>query len=101
MLHQTRINWEKGRNMVDILINIFWCFTYLYARPHKLRDLFAHERVEMWVETVDGAVDADGDAGLVHLVEQAGDAGRHQVGCAPGHALTHVAHCRHVCLGCV
>lgn len=73
--------------------------TYLYAWPHKLRYLLAHERVKVGVEPVDGAVDADGDARLVHLVEQRGDAGRHQVRRAPRYALAHVPHARHVRFG--
>lgn len=64
-----------------------------------MRDLLAHERVEVRVEAVHGAVDADGDPRLGHLVDERGDPGGDQVGGAPGHALAHVPHGRHVRLG--
>lgn len=73
--------------------------THVYAGADEVRDLFAHEGVEVRVETVDGAVDTDGDARLRHLVEQRGDAGRHEVRRAPRHALAHVPHAGHVRLG--
>lgn len=66
------------------------------ARPDQRGDLLRHERVEVRVEAVHGAVDAHSDSGLVHLVDQRRYACGDQVRGAPGHAFADVPDRRHV-----
>lgn len=43
---------------------------YLDARGDKLLYFLHHQIMEMWVEPVQGTVNADGNVGTIHLVQQ-------------------------------
>lgn len=66
------------------------CLTHFDVGFGQLSGLLHHEFVEVWMETVNGTVDADRHGLLVHFVEKRRQTGGHQMRRPPGHALADV-----------